>query len=841
MSRETSLKSNELLLLDTLVYFAQLSNKDFTDKDDKKNSYMNIGNFIQTVKDNKEAYNTVFNNRLGYTDEELGMDKIIELIDKDKNGTLKRLVMVYPDTQKDTTTSSVCLVDPETSDVYVIYVGNYNNDPYKYYMNEEGWIDISSWIENIMGAVVADTDEQKRNLDFYNESIEAARKYLKNDTEDLHITVSGHSTGGNNAQYVTIAYNEDLKEYKAINDIDECVSFDGQGFSTSFLEKYSEAIENRADKITSFCPNVSIVGALMNDIPGIEQNYIDIGKPNTKIIGYHMPAEMLDEYGNFKAECTPSVEYALLKFYSTSSIDIASVLPGVDIDNAMNGLGKLVNVMINGDEEDKSNEIGNIIHNKDAWALLGVLTTELTTTELAVGVTTKNEIESSIIEIEDLLEKGKIEQAVNKATETICKINFGLRLYTVGHITGNPIIATTNFIIGWNLGKLEHKIGTTITREIYEAAIYVGKEIYEAGVGAYEAGKKAGKYVKNKLNKLWDNVCDALGICDDDYKSASSVHRYIPDPLVIDLDFDGFELKNVEDGVFFDNDNKGHVEKTQWVSSDDGLLALDLNMDGLINDGSELFGTSTVMPDGTLAKSGFEALSQYDDNNDGVIDEEDKVYEKLLVWQDKNSNGISEADELKTLKDMGIKSISLNAGTVDGVNSSMINYNDGTSGKIGEFSFDAQLYNVVEKESIEISEEIKELPDIDAIGNVASLHTLMQSDTTGTLIEYVKNFASSTEPSEKEKLVTDILYFITGANEVSSGSRGGEFDAKKLKVIEEFMGRKFVGTNGANPVNSAAPILNNIYNNIFELYYNMLNGETALKDYLAMTYVKESE
>ncbi|MBQ3543711.1 MAG: hypothetical protein IJA34_01785, partial [Lachnospiraceae bacterium] len=46
---------------------------------------------------------------------------------------------------------------------------------------------------------------------------------------------------------------------------------------------------------------------------------------------------------------------------------------------------------------------------------------------------------------------------------------------------------------------------------------------------------------------------------------------------------------------------------------------------------------------------------------------------------------------------------------------------------------------------------------------------------------------------------------------------------------------------GANPVNSAAPILNNIYNNIFELYYNMLNGETALKDYLAMTYVKESE
>ncbi len=164
-------------------------------------------------------------------------------------------------------------------------------------------------------------------------------------------------------------------------------------------------------------------------------------------------------------------------------------------------------------------------------------------------------------------------------------------------------------------------------------------------------------------------------------------------------------------------------------------------------------------------------MSQYDSNNDGVIDEKDEVYSKLLVWQDKNSNGISEADELKSLKDIGITSVSLAAEESGGVKSSLINYADGTGSKIGEFSFDAQLYNTKEKEKTEISEEIEKLPDVQAIGNVASLHTLMEQDKTGTLTEYINRFANSTDDSEKSNLVTNILYYITGADKVTAGSR----------------------------------------------------------------------
>ena len=164
-----SIENNELLL-DALVYYASLSDEGLKDTYYLEDN-INIGKFVDNVIKYKDDYNTVFNGLLGYTDEELGMEKIIDLIDS--NDKLKSLVMVYPDKEDDTTTSSVCLVDPnsDTLDVYVIYVGNYNNAPYKYYMNEEGWIDISSWVENIMGAVESDTDEQKRDLEFYNKAI----------------------------------------------------------------------------------------------------------------------------------------------------------------------------------------------------------------------------------------------------------------------------------------------------------------------------------------------------------------------------------------------------------------------------------------------------------------------------------------------------------------------------------------------------------------------------------------------------------------------------------------------------------------------------------------------
>lgn len=61
-------------------------------------------------------------------------------------------------------------------------------------------------------------------------------------------------------------------------------------------------------------------------------------------------------------------------------------------------------------------------------------------------------------------------------------------------------------------------------------------------------------------------------------------------PLTLVLDRDGVETVSVNDGVYFDHDGNGFAEKSGWVSKDDAILVRDLNNNGQIDDGSELFG-----------------------------------------------------------------------------------------------------------------------------------------------------------------------------------------------------------------------------------------------------------
>ena len=84
-------------------------------------------------------------------------------------------------------------------------------------------------------------------------------------------------------------------------------------------------------------------------------------------------------------------------------------------------------------------------------------------------------------------------------------------------------------------------------------------------------------------------------------------------PLILDLDGDGIEADAV---VFFDHEGDGWNELSRWADEDDGVLVWDRNADGVINDGSELFGNNTVLDDGDKADNGFAALSELDDNGE---------------------------------------------------------------------------------------------------------------------------------------------------------------------------------------------------------------------------------
>lgn len=137
---------------------------------------------------------------------------------------------------------------------------------------------------------------------------------------------------------------------------------------------------------------------------------------------------------------------------------------------------------------------------------------------------------------------------------------------------------------------------------------------------------------------------------------------------MIDVDGTGFALTSLADGVFFDITARGRRNQVSWTAgqSSNAWLALDRNGNGKIDNASELFGDVTPQPTPPKGqyRNGFLALAVFDKpenggNGDGILDEKDEIFTRLLLWQDVNHDGISQPEELKHLADFGITGIDL--------------------------------------------------------------------------------------------------------------------------------------------------------------------------------------
>jgi hypothetical protein len=133
------------------------------------------------------------------------------------------------------------------------------------------------------------------------------------------------------------------------------------------------------------------------------------------------------------------------------------------------------------------------------------------------------------------------------------------------------------------------------------------------------------------------------------------------DPLV--LNFAAASASASISKFAFDLNVDGKNEQISFVGPGSGLLALDRNGDGAINNGDELFGPQSG--------NGFHDLSKLDEDSNQWIDENDSIYDHLQIWV-KDENG---ADRLFALAEKGVGAIYLgnvetpftleNAGSID--------------------------------------------------------------------------------------------------------------------------------------------------------------------------------
>ena len=144
------------------------------------------------------------------------------------------------------------------------------------------------------------------------------------------------------------------------------------------------------------------------------------------------------------------------------------------------------------------------------------------------------------------------------------------------------------------------------------------------------------------------------------YEAYSESTYVLCDPLV--FNFEGNTADITDQKFMFDLDCDGKEEEISSLGKGSGFLALDKNGDGIINDGTELFGTKSG--------DGFADLAEYDEDGNGWIDEDDGIFSQLRIWT-KNEKG---EDELISLKDAGVGAINLSS--ISTAFSNTDNFND---------------------------------------------------------------------------------------------------------------------------------------------------------------------
>ena len=314
-------------------------------------------------------------------------------------------------------------------------------------------------------------------------------------------------------------------------------------------------------------------------------------------------------------------------------------------------------------------------------------------------------------------------------------------------------------------------------------------------------------------------------------------------PIILDLNNNGVETTGVNGWAYFDHAGDGFAERTGWVGGADGLLVRDLNGNGRIDNGNELFGSETLLADGSKAANGFEALKTLDGNGDNQINADDAAFASLQIWIDADGDGSSQPNELQSLQAAGIIAIATNYSNSDVIDVQGNSHRqigsytraDGTQAAAEDVWFAVDKTYSIAETWVDVPDEIAgDSPDLSGYGVVRDLWQTLALDTNGNLKALVLAYQTETDEGQRRSLVNDIIYHWTSADQIAPQSRGNYVDARQLVALEHLLGEGFYQTNwGINPGDTAGKKIGSAFTELSNSIFSQLEAQTRFADLYA--------
>ena len=368
----------------------------------------------------------------------------------------------------------------------------------------------------------------------------------------------------------------------------------------------------------------------------------------------------------------------------------------------------------------------------------------------------------------------------------------------------------TSIYSGLTANQLRAKYPNS-ARELQQQIDFAASHPPHSPLGFSEANRNwtnsgyTGHPYESRIRRWWSRI-------------VNGVQSFGTDPLILDLDNNGIETSTVDNGKHFDVNTNGFAGRIAWVKGNDGILGIDHNGNGIIDDGTELIGAGQALSPNS---DSFVALGLLDSNGDGAIDASDDSFSKLIV-----NLG---SGETKALSQIGISAISLSNSATNIVDvsgntqtsiSSFVNA-DGTIGQIGSYVLQQIAMDSFEVNTVALTAEIEALPDAYGYGSVGNLSQAMQKNITGQLKTLVEAFLSETNLELQDRLLHQVLVKWTNSENAPPALH---MDAEVFSIIKRFSGvSEFVFPGSGNiPGYEHQLILQPVYTGIKEFVYAQL-------------------